>query len=77
MPNEKEGDKYTHTPNVDYNNYALFNLEPLPHKTMACLVQLKDQGRVTVPHEVRKYLELDEGDLVQMKIMKVSGGKKE
>jgi len=38
-----------------------------------CIVLLLEKGKVTIPHEIRKYLSLKRGDLVKLSVVKANG----
>jgi len=42
-------------------------------KSMKFVVEVKERGRITIPYPVRKYLKIDEGTLVHVEIINISG----
>ena len=44
----------------------------MSEKELSFTAEVQSQGKITIPISTRKALELSEGDLVQIKIVKVS-----
>ena len=49
----------------------ILHLEPTNERVMTCIVLLRGRGRVVIPHEMRTYLKLDKGDLIQLQVTKI------
>jgi len=43
-------------------------------KTAVCLIKISRGGTVTIPKEIREYLNLHKGDLVKIDVTKANGG---